>query len=290
MGRKHNRIKEAILYFFVPVLIYLVFIFGGFIFVFIESLGYIPAFGMTEPTFDHYIDILGDEKFFKSSFFSIYLAIISTTLSVIIGIYLASFMTFSNSKILNKMLFKLSNIIIILPYLFAILLVIWMFSDTGLLARILYLFGYKEDLGILYDDLGIGMILSFVLKGSAFVTVYVYKVMSEIKKDYFVLAKSMGVTKWKAIFSIYVPLCKNTIVWSSAILFAYTLGSFEVPTLLSNINQPTLATELFRLYRSSDFTDFPKAMASNICLLFINILCASLYSFCVSRVIKRGYE
>ncbi len=290
MGRKYNRLGSSLLYFGIPTLIYLTFIFGGFIFVFIESLGYIEALDMRDISFRHYYNVFSDADFLKSCLFSLYLATVSSTISVSIGVYLAQLITFSEHKKINLLFLKLSNIFIILPYLFTILLVIWMFSDSGLLARILHVFGFENDLGILYDDFGLGMIFAFVLKGSAFVTVYVYNVMSKIKKDYLILGQSMGVSKGKIIRSVYIPICRNTIVWSSAILFAYTLGSYEVPMLLSNIKQDTLATELYKLYTSSNFSDFPQAMATNISMLFINLVFASLYALAVSKVIKRGYQ
>ncbi len=290
MGRKYYRIKENILYFGFPALIYVIFIIGGFLLVFIESLGYIPTLDMTETSIVNYINVTQDRDFFQSLALSLYLSTISTTLSIVIGVYLAQYIIFSESKLLKHCVLRLSNILIILPYLFAILLVIWMFSDSGLLARILYILGFSDDIGLLYGDLGFGMIASFVIKGAAFVTVYVYNVMSKVKKDYFVLASSMGVSKKDIVMSIYIPICRNTIIWSSAILFAYTLGSYEVPMLLSNVNQDTLSTEMYSLYTSSNITDFPRAMATNIIILVINVIFSELYAMLMSKAIKRGYE
>ncbi len=290
MGRKYNQLKQSVLYFGIPILIYTVFILGGFIFVFIESLGYIEALGMTQITLSHYKNMISDQGFLQSLIFSLYLSTISTTISCVVGVYIAQYVVFNESRVLKHWILRLSNVFIILPYLFAILLVIWMFSDSGLLSRILYSLGFTAKLGILYDDFGFGMIFAFVLKGSAFVAVYVYNVMSKIKMDYYVLAQSMGVSKRKIITGIYIPLCSSTIVWSSAILFAYTLGSYEVPMLLANINQSTLATELYSLYTSSDFSDFPRAMATNITMLLVNLVFAGLYAFLMSKLIKRGYQ
>ncbi len=290
MERKYNRIIEGLLYFAIPIILYLIFIFGGFIVVFIESLGYIKALNMTEITFSYYLGIITDIDVLKSSLFSLYLATISTIISVSLGVYLAQYFVFSNNLWINKCMLKLSNILIILPYLFSIFLVIWMFSNTGLLARILFFLGFEQDINFLYDDFGIGMIVTFVLKGSAFVTVYVYNVLSKIKKDYYILAQSMDVSHGKIIMSIYVPLCKNVIVWSSAILFAYVLGSYEVPFLLSNINQNTLATGLYSLYTSPNLTDFPLSMAMNIIMLIINLLFGVIFAYFVNRFIKRGYR
>ncbi len=286
MVRKHNQISACFLYFGIPTFVYIVFILGGFSFVFMESLGYIKALGMTSFSFEYYLAVLTDSSFIKSCLFSLYLATTSAILSTIIGIYLAQLIVFSENKIIHKYILKLSNIFIILPYLFSIFLVIWIFSNTGLLSRVLYLFGFEGNLGILYDNLGLGMIFTFVLKGCAFVTVYVYNVMSKIKKDYYILAQSMGVPKSKIITSIYIPLCKNVIVWSSTILFAYTLGSYEVPMLLANIKQPTLATTLYSYYTSWDIADYPKSMAINIILLLINLVFGCIYAFAVNKIIR----
>ncbi len=289
MERKHNKVIAALCYFGAPAFIYIFIIFGGFIFVFIESLGYIKSLNMTDITLAHYGAVITDSDFLRSCTFSLYLALLSSALSTIIGVYLAQYLVFAQG-IVQKAVHKLAGIIIILPYLFAILLVIWMFSNSGLVARAMYALGFNSRPDLLYDNLGISMIFTYVLKGSAFVTVYVYNVMSKIRKDYYLLANSMGVGKYRIITGIYIPLCKNVIVWSSAIMFAYTLGSYEVPMLLSNINQTTLAAELYRLYTGSNFMDFPKAMAANIIMLLINIVFGGLYAAILSKVIDRGVK
>ncbi len=287
MERKYNKIAAALFYFGTPAFIYIFFIFGGFIFVFIESLGYIKSLNMTEITLAHYGEVITDSDFLRSCLFSLYLAVVSSMLSTVIGVYLAQYLVFSHG-IVKKAVHKLAGIIIILPYLFAILLVIWIFSNSGLIARVIYAVGFDVRPNFLYDNLGLSIIFTYVLKGSAFVTVYVYNVMSKIRKDYFVLAKSMGVGKRQIVIGIYIPLCKNVIVWSSAIMFAYTLGSYEVPMLLSNVNQTTVAAGLYRLYTGSNYMDFPKAMATNIVILLINIVCGGLYAMVLGKIIDKG--
>ncbi len=287
MGERNYTLMNTVGYFGIPLVLYAVFIFGGFFLVARESLGYVAAFGQTTLHFDHYREVLSEETFIESLGFSLYLAIVSASVSTILGVWIAQYLVFSSNRFVKYLVDKISNVLVILPYLYLIYLMIFSLSETGLLARVLRIFGVPVEVNLLYDSFGIGLILTYVLKGAPFVAIYVYGVMVKIKRDYYVLAESMGVDKRGIINSIYIPLSKNAIIWSSIVLFAYNLGSYEVPMLLSNVQQNTLSQYVYRLYTSSDYMEIPQAMALNIIVLGINIICGIGYALLLDCVIRR---
>ncbi len=290
MGRRNHRIIALIGYFGVPILVYGLLIFGGLYLVARESLGYIPAFGMVDVTFGYYIDVLSSRIFLRGTLFSVYLAVVSTLLSTVIGVYLAQYMVFTKRLWIRRLVNGSSRILVILPYLYMVYLVIFTFSDTGFLARLLHIVGVDNGIGILFDPLGIGMILSFVLKGAPFVVVYVLGVMDNVKKEYAVVSRNLGASHYLTVRSIYIPLCKTSILWCAGVLFAYTMGSFEVPMLLSTASQNTLSVSMYRLYTGTSIADIPSSMAMNIYLLIVNIVAGGLFVLGLNRWIGRGYR
>ncbi len=274
-------------YFAFPLFFYCLFIGGGFFLVGIESLGYIPAFDFNEFSLSFYVDIFKSKNFLSSFFFSIYIALSSTILSLILGIYFAQYLVFTKEKITSFLLEKLAKVFLILPYLYIVFLVFFMFSDTGLLFRFLHVFGIENSIGILYNNLALGIIFAYTLKGTPFVMLFLVSIMKKIRNEYYTISTILGANHFQTITSLYIPLCKHAIIWSALILFSYNLGSYEVPMLLTSVKQQSLSQLIFKYYTSPELLDFPKAMALNILLLFINIILGALLTLILSKAIDR---
>ncbi len=286
MARRDYRVIAG--YFSLTVLLYVVFILGGFVSVGLESMGYIPAFGWTSFHADAYLDILASKSFLKATGFSLYLALVSTSLSTCLGVYFAQKLVFSQHNISNLCIEKTARVFMILPYLFVVYLVIFIGSGSGLLARVLFPLGLGVDL--LYDPLGVSMILAYVVKGTPFVTLYVFAVMVKIKGEYGLVGRLLGASQRDIVRGIYVPLCKNAILWCSAVLFAYNLGAYEIPMLLTNAKQSTVSQMVYRLYTSSNMSDIPTAMAMNLLLLGISMVFGLLFVYLLSKLIDQSFR
>ncbi len=282
MGRRNY---QFLAYVIVPLLLYIVFIVGGFGVVLLESFNRGVSFDWASLNIVVYKDLFTSKSTYSAIGFSLYIAFMSASLSAVIGVYVAQYIAFSKKAIVGKVLEKFSYVFVILPYLYVVFLVLFMVSDTGVLYR---LFGGGEFLpSLLYGRFALGVIFAFTLKGVPFVTLYTLSILSKIRDEYFLIGHLLGASRSLVIQTVYIPICKNAIVWSSAVLFAYSLGSYEVPSLLTNVHQRTLAQLIYRNYTSPNIDDFPTAMALNIVLLFVCAIFGLLYSFLVSRVIDR---
>ncbi len=286
MGRRNN-LASFFCYFALPLSFYCLFIGGGFYLVAIESLGYIPAFDLNFFTLDYYMEVWSSKNFISSLFFSTYIAFTSTVLSLILGTYFAQYLLFSNERVTKLLLENLGRVFLILPYLYIVFLVIFMFSDTGFFIRLLDFIGIKGFNGILYNKFGLGIIFAYTLKGFPFVMLFLLSIMTKIRRDFYDVASILGANHNQILLTVYIPLCKHAIIWSGLILFSYNLGSYEVPMLLTSIKQQTLSQLIYKLYTSPDLYDFPKAMALNITLLALNIGLGGLFSLFVAKVIRR---
>lgn len=281
----------APLFLLVPViLLYSLLIGGGLLKLITESSGFIPALGLHEVSLSHYLKILGDPTFLASLGYSLYLAFVSASLSTFLGLLIAYKMVFSKKDSIKKLTRKILQVGVVLPYLLVVFLVMLMLSKAGLVSRIAYQVGLISGLdqfpNLLYDPWGGGIILTFVAKGTPFIGLFAVTVMANISDTYSQVAKTLGLSNFMILKKIILPLSSNAIVWSSAIIFAYNLGSFEVPYLLGNVKVVSLSSRLYSLYISPQIDTIPTAMAMSLTLLLVGLISVCIYGLLLNRLLK----
>lgn len=285
-----NKPKSPLLLLLPVILIYSLFIGGGLLQLMIESSGFIPALGLQEVSLSHYLKILGDPKFLASLGYSLYLAFVSASLSTLLGVFLAYKMVFTENDSLKKVTPKILQVGVVLPYLYVVFLIMLMLSKAGLVSRIGYQAGIIEGLeqfpNLVYDPWGGGIILTFVAKGTPFIGLFAVTVMANISDTYSQVAKTLGLNNFMILKKIVLPLSSNVIVWSSAIIFAYNLGSFEVPYLLGNVKVVSLSSRLYSLYINPQIDTIPTAMAMSLTLLLVGLISVFIYGLLLNRILK----
>lgn len=285
-----NQPKPPLLLLLPVILIYSLFIGGGLLQLMIESSGFIPALGLQEVSVSHYLKILGEPKFLASLGYSLYLACVSASLSTLLGVLIAYKMVFSENDSIKKLTRKTLQVGVVLPYLYVVFLVMLMLSKAGLVSRIAYqvglIAGLEQFPNLLYDPWGGGIILTFVAKGTPFIGLFAVTVMANISDTYSQVAKTLGLSNFMILKKIVLPLSANVIVWSSAIIFAYNLGSFEVPYLLGNVKVVSLSSRLYSLYINPQIDTIPTAMAMSLTLLVVGLISVFIYGLLLNRILK----
>jgi len=282
------RSKTAPLLLLMPILLlYGVLIGGGLLHTFVESLGYIPAVGLHEISFSAYRLNLGD-SFAGSMLFSIAIAFVSSSLSTILGFLIACVMTNSGHHPIRTLTQRMLQVGVILPYLYVIFMATTFFGQSGMISRVFHLLNIttepKDFPRLILDPAGIGMILVFVLKGTPFVALFSFNILSHVSSRYGHVARTLGASGLTILKRIYLPLCSSGLVWSSSVLFAYNLGSFEVPYLMGSLRPVTLSAKLYSSFISPDIRDIPQTMAANILLLALGLVALTLYAMLVRRL------
>ncbi len=285
MGRADNKLRLS-LFTVIPISLYIIFIIGGIFLIVVESLGYIPAFNMTDISLKYYKELVTNPKIYKSLFFSLYISLVASALSGVIGVYLAKRVLFYENKYTKFILINISNVLIVFPYLYSIIIVIFIFSNSGIIARILNSVGLDFTKNILYNKFGLGIILTYLLKGIPFVMLYNLKTLLKLEKKYYHISQLLGATKEETIRKIYIPQCATGITWSVLVLFAYNLGSYEVYSIFSSVKLVSVSNLVYRYYTSSNLEDFPRGMVLNIILLLVGGLVGYIYSRIIKIIIK----
>lgn len=279
-----NRFKPYLLVF--PTTIFLVSIVGtGIFFCLSQSLGYFPEIGLENITFDYYKSILSDKQFIQSLLFSIKTSLISSLVSVVIGVFLSYLM--SRDKC-SKFRYSILNLPIIVPHIIVVMLAFTLFSKTGIISRVFYHLGIINDssdfINLVNDKGGIGVIIVYIYKGIPFIALTVYNILRTLDNKLENVAINLGANKFCVFRFIVLPQIMPTIISSFIIIFAFSFGSFEVPYLIGPTTPKSLPVSAYTNYISLDLSNRPLAMAINTILSIISFILLAIYNS-VSRKI-----
>lgn len=274
--------------------LYTFFIIGGIVNIGIESLGYIPNLGFLDVHFGYYAEILMGPGMFGNTLYSLFIALVSATLSIIIGVVVAFWLVRTSQHSIRRVATGFLSIGVILPYLYMVFLVIVTFTRSGILSRWLNAAGVIGGIdgmpSLVYGNYGIGIIITFVLKGFPFVALMAMNVMSGINDNYSDVASTLGCSERKLLQRIYLPLSSDVVIWSGAVLFTYQMGAFEVPYLLGQLKTRTLSSLLYSSYISPDIRHIPITAAMTIILFLISLIAICVYAFVLRGIIRRWHH
>jgi len=276
-----------------PFALVMCFVFlGGIINAAVQSLGYVPIFGMKEITLSYYRQVLSDSRFLNSLRNTFYIAITSSLVSVAIGTIIA----FAAARIrpgprLSYVLFKTP---IFLPHLVAAILVFYIFSQTGILSRFLFALGVIDDPNsfplLIYDRAGIGVMLVYLYKQIPFVSLTVLTVLKNLDRKFAQIAENLGAGNWHTLTRVTLPLLAPSILSAFLICFAFDFGAFEVPFILGSPSRLTLPVLAYYEHRSPTLASTPAAMVINIVITFISLTLIWLYALLFRLLNKHGLK
>lgn len=254
----------------------------------LQSFGIIPSLGLTRFTFDYYRELLSRPDILASIGISLYIATVSSVSAVVLGVVISACAVITGWT--RKNTFQIFKIPIIVPHIVVALLVINVFSQSGMLSRLLYnlglLKGQEQFFSILYSPSGIGIILAYLWKEIPFVTFFVVTIMANINSSLGEAAVNLGATKFKAFFSVTLPLCMPTIKNSFLLIFAYSFGAYELPFLLGATAPKALPVQAFIEYMHPDLLHRPYAMALNSIMFVFSLMLAWLFFRTMQRDIR----
>lgn len=263
-----------------PAFLVLILLFGGGLVVGVsQSLGYFPVIGLTELTFQYYIDVLTDRNFLQSLWLTFRIAFISTLLSSVLGVALALVLRerFRGSQFATF----LFQIPLPIPHLVAANGIVLLITQSGLLARTGVALGMMErpsDFPILlFDRAGIAIILTFLWKEVPFIGLVVLAILQSVGPQFEELAQTLGANRWQRFWYVLLPLILPGMLSTSIIVFAFVFASYEIPLLLGARYPTTLPVLAFQNYKNPDLALRPQAMAISVILAVIAIILLVAY-------------
>ena len=247
---------------------------------FFQSLGYFPAVGLKEFTLRYYKEVLTDIGFLDSLKFTLYTSFVSSTLALVIGVLLAYSIFQSKSR--KGVLYTIYKLPVIVPHSIAALLVFNVLTQSGILARVLFYLGIISEQtqfpSLIFDQNGIGIIISYLWKGIPFIAMTVYTVLSNINDKLTDAALNLGANRRQVFWKILLPLLMPSILSSYIIIFAFSFGAFEIPYLLGPTSPKLLPVKAYIEYINPDLSHRPYSMVINMVLASYSLILVWFYS------------
>lgn len=255
----------------------------------VQSLGYIPAFGLTKPTLQYYRQVFSRGDFLSAVWVSVKIALWSTVFSVALGVLVAMALIRCGRN-RGGMLYAI-RVPILVPHAVVAVFVIQILSQTGLAARIGYALGRISDSAqfpqLLFTPSYLGTILAYLWKETPFVAYFVLAFMSSVSSTLGEAAENLGASTLRSFWEVTLPLSIPVISRAGLIIFIFDFGGYELPLLLGSTLPKALAVQTHLVYMSPDLLQRPLAMAMNGVVLLLSAGMALAYSMVVSRLNRK---
>lgn len=155
-------------------------------------------------------------------------------------------------------------------------------NNNGLLKQLFDAVGLPSP-KLVYNSTGVTLgLVQFTLPFMVFSLVGALMTLSPSYEE---AARSLGAGRWRAFWTIVVPLTLPAVVAGSVIVFSLSISSYIVPVLLGSSRVPTVATHLYQQISEIGMWQFGAALAM---ILFAASLAAILLTFRVSRRYSGG--
>jgi len=272
-----------------PALIVILVLFaGGLSLGLSQSLGYMPIIGAYGFSLQAYFQLLASPGFLPSLLLTVSVSITATAIAVTLAV--ATALTLRKRFVGKRIISFLYQLPLTIPHLVVAVGIMMLVSQSGLLARAAFRVGLISDSSqfpvLVFDDLGIAIILVYVWKEVAFIGLIALAVLQSIGNDYEAQARSLGANSWQSFRHVLLPLIVPGILPGSIIVFAYTFSSFEVPFLLGKSFPAMLSVLSYRMYIDVDLDARPQAMAMSILIALFILILVLLYRRISQRLLR----
>jgi len=205
---------------YIPIIVLMVFSFND------SKLGTV----WTGFTFDWYIKLFNNSQIIDALFNSLFVAVITTVLSVIFGTLAA--------LVLHRYIFigkKVIDFLLLIPIIIPDIVI-------GIALLVIY--------GILNMKLGLFTVIpGHVVWGISFVALVVLARMSGFDRSLEEAAKDLGANEWQTFWKVTFPLIFPGILAGSLIVFTMSLDEFEVAFFTSGPGSSTLPVLIYSMVR-----------------------------------------
>ena len=284
--RKKNHILLLLLPFLLITALVLVSVWT----VLVQSLGVIPAFGLTRPTLQYYIQVLSDADFLSSVWVSLRIALWSAVLATVLGV-VVSVALIRCGKYRGGFLYAV-RLPILVPHAVVAVFVVQILGQTGLLARFAWAVGvigdYTDFPQLLYTPDFTGTILAYLWKEIPFVAYFVLAFMGGISHPLGEASENLGAAPVRSFFEVTLPLSIHVISRAFLIIFIFAFGGYELPLLLGATLPKALSVETYLAYMNPDLLQRPLAMAMNGVMLLLSLLMAGLFFLAMRQATKKA--
>jgi len=274
-----------------PALAVVMLLFGGGLALgIVQSLGHLPAAGMSSLTLDHFARVLADPDFFKSLGLTLYLSLMSTLVAAAISV--AAALVFNALAGRSRAVQFVFQIPLTVPHLVIAVAVVFMLAPSGLLARVLQTIGLiaspTEFPLVVNDPWGLGILAAYVWKEVPFITLMILAVLRAGGSELLDVGRTLNAGRWQRFRYITLPMIFPSLGAASLIVFAYTFGAFEIPYLLGQTYPIMLPVWAYKAYSDVDLLSRPEGIAAGLVIAAVVTAAIGLAQGLTQAARRRG--
>lgn len=236
-----------------------------------------------------YNELFADSSFQVSVLYSLNITIVSTILSIMIGLIIVR-RTYS---FLQKRHWKLAAWLpMLFPHFVWGYLLFLLFSQSGWISTLAFelrlINSIEEFPEIMKDSNGLGIILTYVWKEVPFVILMllpIYQQMDVKRKD---AVYTLGGSKWHGFKSVEWPVLIPSLIEIAFILFSFIFAAYEVPALLGATYPKMISVLTIDWFYSGDWSKRPLAFAAMIMASIVILFCLFIVYFSLNRQRERA--
>ncbi|MEH7075261.1 ABC transporter permease subunit [Neobacillus drentensis] len=213
-------------------------------------------------------------------------AVLSGTIGLLAALYLAE--RSKHWKWLN-IIFQLP---VGIPHLLSAYLFMQVLMQSGWYSRIAYYFGWIDSMEafpvLVHDQWGTGVIMAYMWKEVPFIVLlispFIVKLISDWKEQSIALGGSFSQTvRW-----VIVPILLPIWVGGMWVVFAFTIGAYEIPALLARTSFGSIPVTAFQEYSQFGLDRQAVAIAMNMVLAVISFVVGSILIYLQLQWYNRG--
>ena len=224
--------------------------------------------------FSSYLFIASDALYIKTYLSSLFYALTTTVLCLMIGYPFAYFMARS-PKHLQPMLLML----IMLPFWTSFLLRIYAWKallvGNGVINNILMSL-HMINIPLVMMNNSFSLLIGMVYSYLPFMILPLYANLSKLDLRYLEAAADLGTSPFKAFWLITVPLSKAGIIAGSMLVFIPAVGEYVIPELLGGPSTLMIGRVLWDEFFSNN--DWPMASAVAVVMILIILIPMALFN------------
>ncbi|RYU52278.1 thiamine ABC transporter permease [Aliivibrio finisterrensis] len=241
------------------------------------SLSYMPSIGLSTFSLDGYLSALEWSGVSHSIFLTLTSAFVSTFVSCIVAF---AILQATWQQPVWKKVEPLLSPLLAMPHVAFAIGFAFLFSPTGMIARLLNPFWVFEFPVIINDAANIGLILVLIIKEVPFLLLMSIPIMQQLQVDKSErVAASLGYQRhqiwWKCIFPQWLRKARFPIL----AVIAYSVSVVDVSLILGSTNPPTFAVLVWQWFSDPDIQLQPRAAAGAMILLLLCLLLIGLHRF-----------
>ena len=218
--------------------------------------------------FDNFLFLKTDPLYWKAYVSSLQIAILSTTMTLLVGYPIAYGMARAPEEWRATLM-----MLVILPFWTSFL--IRVYSWMGILGKEGFLNSALMWVGIIDEPLTIlntntAVYIGIVYTYLPFMILPIYAALEKLDVSLLEAAEDLGCTRTSAFWLVTLPLSRPGIVAGSFLVFIPVIGEFVIPSLLGGSNTLMIGKILFEEFSSN--RDWPVASAVAVLLLLIVVV------------------